>query len=179
VLCNCKYIMPYYYKSIVSHKYKYIMLCNILTCFLSISCCNVPHRKPRNVRAERELYLGPGVARGFACLEVEGAARASRTTRRCARGPRSDPQDVPAESRLGCTPHPRRATGTRHRHRGEQCEQIYGALPQAAVSHLAHIPGESCPAVSIDFFSVATIRFHVLYVFWYWPMIGVAFCIST
>jgi hypothetical protein len=59
-----------------------------------------------------------------------------------------DPQDVPGESGLGCTPHPRRTAQTRHRHRGEQCEQIYGVLPQAALSDLAHISGESRQAWS-------------------------------
>jgi hypothetical protein len=32
---------------------------------------------------------------------------------------RSDPQDVPGEPRLGCTPHPRRTAQTRHRDRRE------------------------------------------------------------
>ena len=47
---------------------------------------------------------------------------------------------------LGCTPHPRRTAQAGHRHRTEQCQQIYGALPQTAVSDLAHLPGEPCPA---------------------------------
>src|SRR6266480_3807694 len=64
--------------------------------------------------------------------------------------PRSDSQDVPGESRLGCTPHPRRTAQTGHRHRAEQCQQIYGALPQTAVSDLAHLPGEPCPAAGLD-----------------------------
>src|SRR5580658_2540444 len=32
------------------------------------------------------------------------------------RSPRSDSQDVPGESRLGCTPHPRRTAQAGHRH---------------------------------------------------------------
>jgi len=40
-------------------------------------------------------------------LDLEGAARPIRTTCHFPRGPRSDPQDVPRESRLGCTPHSR------------------------------------------------------------------------
>ena len=32
--------------------------------------------------------------------------------------------------------------------------------------------------VSIDFFTVPTIRFQVLSCFWYWPTTGVAFCTS-
>jgi putative transposase len=43
----------------------------------------------------------------------------------------------------GCTAHPRRTAQTRHRHRGKQRQQIHGALPQTAVSDLAHISGES------------------------------------
>src|SRR5436853_951863 len=82
-------------------------------------------------------------------LDLESAARPTRTTGHFARGPRSDPQNVPGESRLGCTPHPRRAAQTRHRHRGEQRQQIHGALPQAAVADLAHLSGESCPAAGL------------------------------
>src|SRR6266576_2095758 len=41
---------------------------------------------------------------------------------------------------------------TGHRHRAEQCQQIYAALPQAAVSDLAHLPGEPCPAAGGDDF---------------------------
>jgi len=40
-------------------------------------------------------------------LDLEGAARPTRTTGHFPRGSRSDPQDVPGESQLGCTPHPR------------------------------------------------------------------------
>jgi len=29
-------------------------------------------------------------------------------------------------------------------------QQIYGALPQTAVSDLAHLPGEPCPAAGLD-----------------------------
>ena len=39
-----------------------------------------------------------------AVLDLEGAARPTQTTYHCARGPRSDPQDVPGEPHLGCTP---------------------------------------------------------------------------
>jgi len=40
------------------------------------------------------------------------------------------------------------------------------ALPQTAVSHLAHLPGEPCPTAGLDrFLHRATIRFQVLYVF--------------
>src|SRR5213078_1195905 len=83
-------------------------------------------------------------------LDLEGALRKTRTTRHFKRSPRSDSQDVPGESRLGCTSHPRRTAQTGHRHRAEQCQQIYGALPQTAVSDLAHLPGEPFPAAGLD-----------------------------
>jgi putative transposase len=67
---------------------------------------------------------------------------------------------------LGCTPHPRRAAQARHRHRGEQRQQIHGARPQTPVSDLAHfLENHAQQLVSIDFFTVPTIRFQVLYVF--------------
>src|ERR1700741_3265491 len=80
----------------------------------------------------------------------KGALRKTRTTRHFKRSPRSDSQDVPGESRLGCTPHQLRTAQTGHRHRAEQCQQIYSALPQTAVSDLAHLPGEPCPAAGLD-----------------------------
>src|SRR6266576_6113224 len=83
-------------------------------------------------------------------LDLEGALRKTRTTRHFKRSPRSDSQDVPGESRLGCTTDPRRTAQTGHRRRAEQCKQIYGALPQTAVSDLAHLPGEPCPAAGLD-----------------------------
>src|SRR6266480_6638823 len=49
-----------------------------------------------------------------------------------------------------CTTDPRRTAQTGHRRRREQCQQIYGALPQTAVSDLAHLPGEPCPATGLD-----------------------------
>jgi hypothetical protein len=40
----------------------------------------------------------------------------------------------------------------RHRHRREQRQQVYGAPAKAAVSDLAHVPGESRPAVGLHRF---------------------------
>src|SRR5256886_9500367 len=48
-------------------------------------------------------------------LDLEGALRKTWTTRHFKRSPRSDSQDVPGESRLGCTAHPRRTAQTGHR----------------------------------------------------------------
>jgi putative transposase len=101
------------------------------------------HRQARN---------GPCLAscRLSLVLDLEGAARPTGTTCHFARGPRSDPQDVPGEPHLGCTPHPRRTAQTRHRHRTDQCRQIHGALPQAAVSDLAYISRESRQATGFQ-----------------------------
>src|SRR6266567_7220703 len=103
----------------------------------------VGHRQARNGRSLASCRLS-------FVLDLEGALRKTRTTRHFKRSPRSDSQDVPGESRMGCTAHPRRTSQTGHRHRAEQCQQIYGALPQTAVSDLAHLPGEPCPAAGLD-----------------------------
>src|SRR6266404_184578 len=103
----------------------------------------VGHRQARNGRRLASCRLS-------LVLDLEGALPKTRTTRHFKRSPRSDSQDVPGESRLGCTTDPRRTSQTRHRHRREQCQQIYGALPQTAVSDLAHLPGEPCPAAGLD-----------------------------
>ena len=58
--------------------------------------------KPETVLAWQSCGLSP-------VLDLEGPARQTRTTHHFLRGPRSDPPDVPGESRLGSTPHPRRA----------------------------------------------------------------------
>jgi len=102
----------------------------------------VGHRQARNGRRLASCRLS-------FVLDLEGALRKTRTTRHFKRSPRSDSQDVPGESRLWCTPHPRRTAQAGHRHRAEQCQQIYGPLPQTAVSNLAHLPGEPCPAAGL------------------------------
>src|SRR2546429_593529 len=103
----------------------------------------VGHRQARNGRSLASCRLS-------FVLDLEGALRKTRTTRHFKRTSRSDSQDVPGESRLGCTAHPRRTAQTGHRHRAEQCQQIYGPLPQTAVSDLAHLPGESRQAAGLD-----------------------------
>src|SRR6266576_386119 len=103
----------------------------------------VGHRQARNGRSLASCRLS-------FVLDLQGALRKTRTTRHFKRTPRSDSQDVPGESRWGCTTDPRRTSQTRHRHRREQCQQIYGALPQTAVSDLARLPGEPCPAAGFD-----------------------------
>ena len=82
-------------------------------------------------------------------LGMEDSAGPAGKTHAGPRSPQPNPQDVPRESHLGCAAHPRRVAQTRHRHRGDQCKQIHGAQPQAAVADLAHLPGKSCPAVGV------------------------------
>jgi len=95
----------------------------------------------------------------------------------------SDPQDGPGESQLGRSLHPWRTAQTRHRHRGEQRQQIHAALPQAAVSGLAHISGEREAAGlhrllhgAHDPFPDGMRRFFTCFSFW--PMTAVASCTS-
>jgi transposase InsO family protein len=118
------------------------------------------HRQARNGRGLASCWLSP-------VLDLEGAARPNRTAGDCPRGSRPDPPDVPEESRLGCTPHPRRAAQTLDRTLREQRQQIHGARPQAAVTDLGRtfLNNHLTQLVSIDFFTVPTLRFQVLYVF--------------
>src|SRR5271167_977507 len=58
------------------------------------------HRQARDGRGLASCRLSP-------VLDLEGAPRPTGTAGHFPRGPRSDPQDVPGESRLGCTSHPR------------------------------------------------------------------------
>jgi hypothetical protein len=55
------------------------------------------HRQARNGRGLASCWLSP-------VLDLEGAARPTRTARDFPRDPRPDPQDVPGESRLGRPP---------------------------------------------------------------------------
>src|SRR5215471_5286531 len=72
--------------------------------------------------------------------------------------------DRPAASL--CAAHPWGIAQTRHRYRPNERGQIHGAQAQAAFSNLEDLPGESRKTVvSIDFFTVPTIRFQVQYVF--------------
>jgi putative transposase len=99
-------------------------------------------------------------------LDLEGAARPTGTTGYFARGPRSDPQDVPGESQLGCTPHPRGTPQTRL-DIGESSVRKYmvrGRKPPSQTWR-TFLENHAQQLVSIDFFTVPTLRFQVLYVF--------------
>src|SRR5271169_4338735 len=58
------------------------------------------HCQAGNPRSLASCRLSP-------VLDLEGAPRATRTAAHFVRGPRPDPQDVPGEFWLGCTPNPR------------------------------------------------------------------------
>jgi len=90
-----------------------------------------------------ETVVALAIVPACVCSGLEGAARPTRTTVIFPRGPRSDPQDVPGQSRLGCTPHPRGLLKTRIDIGGEQRQQIMVRCHKPPVSDLAHISGES------------------------------------
>jgi len=117
------------------------------------------HRQTRDGRGLASQGLSP-------VLDVEGSARATRTTRRFPRGPRSDPQDVPGEPGWGAP----RIHGellklasrlARVVSANTWCAAVNRRLRLGALSWRNHLT----QLVSIDFFTVPTIRFHVLYVF--------------
>src|SRR5258706_3846194 len=85
----------------------------------------VGHRQARNGRRLASCRLS-------LVLDLQGALPKTRTTRHFKRSPRSDSQDVPGESRLGCTTDPRRTSQTRHRHRREQCQISQTCFPERA-----------------------------------------------
>src|SRR5207302_1318762 len=127
----------------------------------------VGHRQARNGRSLASCRLS-------FVLDLEGALRKTRTTRHVKRGPRSDSQDVPGESRLGCTAHPRRTAQTGHRHRAELGIDIGQSSVSKYMVRCRKPPSQTWRTflenhaqqlVSIDFFTVPTIRFQVLYVF--------------
>src|SRR5437773_8516682 len=122
----------------------------------------IGHRQARNGRSLASCRLS-------FVLDLEDALRKTRTTRHVKRSPRSDSQDVPGESRLGCTAHPRRTAQTGHRHRREQCQQIYAYMLRCrkppSQTWRTFLENHAQQLVSIDFFTVPTIRFQVLYVF--------------
>ena len=85
------------------------------------------------------------------------------------RGGPNTPTDSPAELRkpaMGSAAHSRRTPEAGHRHRRNQCWQLYGPRPQATVADPADLPGQSRQEHRIDrLLTVPTIRFQVLYVF--------------
>jgi len=72
-------------------------------------------------------------------LDLEGAKRQSGPTRRDQRGPRSDSQNEPRESDMGCSADSRRASEARHRHWRDQCEQVHGPPSEPAIPDLADL----------------------------------------
>src|SRR5437660_5719818 len=81
---------------------------------------------------------------------------------------RSDPSDEPSEPNLGRPQDSRRTAQTRYKHRRDQREQVHGPSAEAAIADLADLTfleNHVKNLVSVDFFTVPTLRFQVLYVF--------------
>src|SRR5262249_27216282 len=53
---------------------------------------------------------------------------------------RTDPQNEPRQSALGCAPHPRGIAQTRHRYRRDQRGQVHRTQAEATVADLADLP---------------------------------------
>jgi len=99
-------------------------------------------------------------------LDLEGSTGTIGTPRDCPRDSRPHPQFVAGESYLGCTPHSRRVVETRHRHRREQChEDMVRCRKPPSQTCRTFLDNHVSQLVSVDFFTVPTIRFQVLYVF--------------
>jgi putative transposase len=117
------------------------------------------HRQARNGRGLASCWLSP-------VLDLEGAARPTRTARDFPRDPRPDPQDVPGESRLGRPP----IHGELLKlgiDIGESSISKYMVRCRRPPSQTwrTFLDNHLTQLVSIDFFSVPTLRFQVLYVF--------------
>jgi hypothetical protein len=89
------------------------------------------------------------------------------------------PADEQRQSRLGSAAHSRRATQARHQYWRNERKQVHAAKSQGAVQTWRtflenHVNG----LVSVDFFTVPTIRFQVLYVFLVLAQSVGVFCIS-
>ena len=77
-----------------------------------------------------------------------------------------DSEDESRQSAVGRAPHPWGIAQTRHRHRRDQCRQIYGANRKPpSQTWRTFLENHIKTLASVDFFTVATVRFQVLYVF--------------
>lgn len=94
-------------------------------------------------------------------LDLESPSRPARTAGPISGDSRADPPHEPRESRLGRAAHSRGTTEAWHRHRRDQREQVPDAQPTWRTFLENHLQ----TLVSVDFFTVPTIRFQVLYVF--------------
>jgi hypothetical protein len=114
------------------------------------------HHQARNSHCLASCRLSP-------VLDLEGAARPTRTTCPFARGPRSDPRDVPRESQLGCSADPLLKLGIDI---SESSVSKYMVRCRKSPSQTWHtfLENHARQLVSIDFLTVPTIRFQILYV---------------
>ena len=110
----------------------------------------------------REVVFPPSIS---IPRRVRRLHRVLHGARRSARRPRADPKNEPRESAVGRATHSWGVAHTRHRRRRDQCEQVH-APPETTRADVADVPEESpTTTVSVDFFTVPTIRFQVLSVF--------------
>src|SRR5437660_2562647 len=72
-------------------------------------CAGYRSTRDRHCLASQELS---------SLLDLESPTWQDRKTHGCPRGPTSHPQNVPRESELGCTPHPRGVAQAWHPYRG-------------------------------------------------------------
>src|SRR5215472_14910633 len=99
-------------------------------------------------------------------LDLESSSWPTRASTGVQRDSATDSQDEPRQSALGCAPHPWGIAQAGHRHRRNQRGQVPRTQAQSTLANLEDVPGESHQEmVSIDFFTVPTIHFQVLYVF--------------
>jgi len=99
-------------------------------------------------------------------LDLEKPARASRETFDSQGRPRADPQHEQSQSALGSSAGSWRNPQTRNRALAGDRRQVHAPVSKATFANLAHVSRKSQQrTVSIDFFTVPTITFHVLYVF--------------
>jgi transposase InsO family protein len=115
--------------------------------------------KPETVVAWHRCRLSP-------VLDLEGAPWPTRTTGYFARGPRSDPHDVPGESRLGAP----RIHGELLKlgidiGEGSVSKYMVRCRKPPSQTWRTFLENHVTQLISIDFFTVPTIRFHILYVF--------------
>jgi len=124
-------------------------------------------------RVERlELGAGHRSTRDGACLasrrlllvlDLAGAARPSGTTRCFSRDSRSDPAGCAGKIRVGEHPAFTGSCSSSASTSARQRQQIHGALPQAASqTWRTFLENHAQQLVSIDFFTVPTLRFQVV-----------------
>ena len=76
-------------------------------------------------------------------LELEDSPWQARPPGGAQRGSPVDPYAQSRKSTLGSASHSRRTPEARHQHRRDQRQQVHGPAPQASVTDLENVPGQS------------------------------------